>query len=45
MKNLLVVMLLLLIGVLIYIDILQPIHTQRNNYNEELNHYANGITA
>lgn len=45
MKNILVVVFLLIMGVLIYVDIIHPVHEQREHYDKELQRYANGISA
>lgn len=45
MKKLLVVTLLMLLALTIYLQVVMPIHLQRQLYQHELEHYVNGIRA
>ena len=45
MKNILSVLLLVLVALWLYIDVLFPLYTERQQYDNTVNQYMNGIAA
>lgn len=45
MKKILSVLMFLLLAISIYMEVLQPIQTQRQQYQQEIESYVNGISA